>query len=224
MPETTYLNDFSEYVKNKIVYIPVGTIEWHGNYLPIETDFLIAQKLCQILSKEIPGYILPPFYLGGYGSAVIDGEEMRGMDRKLKKKLVGNIYFLDPELLIKTLNSLIDNLKKQGFNKIVVLTGHGGENHEKALAKIGEDETVLIINPYDNLGVHHADEGEISILWACFPEEEVKACGMAKDNDLINYYGYDPIEKSSLELGQKYLKTMIQLSLEKLNSLIGNKN
>lgn len=205
-----YLNEFEKLAKNKVAYIPIGTIEWHGNYSPIETDIMVAQKICEEVSKEYPGYVLPPFYMGAYGRDIIDGQEMRGMERKLKKKLAGSIYFLKNDLLVKVLDSLIDNLKQQGFSKVVVITGHGGGNQTEVLNKIGEIDGVLAIDPYDPVAIHHADEGEISVLWACYPEEEKKARSMTKDNDLVNYYGHNPIEKSSLEYGRGLLEKMLK--------------
>jgi creatinine amidohydrolase len=218
--KTTYLDEFESLLNTKIAYIPIGTIEWHGNYLPLETDFLIAENLCQKVSEEIVGYVLPPIYMGGYGSDLVDGVLMRGMDRKLKKKLLGNIFFLDSETLIKLLKSIVKNLQDQGFSKIIVLTGHGGSGQKLALNKVFEEERVLVVDPYDEVKAHHADEGEISILWACSHGEESRARSMPKDKDLIEYYGYDPIEKASLELGDKYRNIMIKATINKIEEFV----
>jgi creatinine amidohydrolase/Fe(II)-dependent formamide hydrolase-like protein len=43
--KTTYLKEFINYATKKVAFVPVGTLEWHGNHLPIETDFLVAQKI-----------------------------------------------------------------------------------------------------------------------------------------------------------------------------------
>lgn len=213
-----YLSEFKKLAKNGIAYIPIGTIEWHGNVLPIETDFLVAQKICEKLNKIYPGYILPPFYMGAYGKDIINGQEMRGMDRKLGKKLVGNIYFLEGEKLIQVLRCLIENLKAQGFTKIIIITGHGGSNQEAVLNEISDIESVIAIDPYEPVSIHHADEGEISVFWACYPNEQKKAL---KDKDIINYYGYDPLEKSSLKYGQELLNIMIGTTKEKVRKFVG---
>lgn len=71
--ETTYLKEFIDYSKKKVVFIPIGTIEWHGNHLPVETDFLVAQKICEILSQKTKGYVLPPIYLGTSRERFIGG-------------------------------------------------------------------------------------------------------------------------------------------------------
>ena len=216
--KTIYLKEFKELVEKEIAFIPLGTVEWHGNYLPIETDFLVADKICQDLAKNFGGYVLPPFYMGGYSAAIIDGVEMRGMDKKLGKKLYGSVYFLESDLFVKILSSLIDNLKQQGFKKIVLVTGHGGDSQEAALKQVEEKNDCLVINPYDGVSIHHADEGEISIFWACYPEEEQKARSAQRDEDLTNYYSYDPIEKSSLALGNDLLGKMLELSRNRIKN------
>lgn len=211
------LNEFKKLAEKGIAYIPIGTIEWHGNVSPIETDFLVAQKICELLAEEYPGYILPPFYMGAYGKDIIDGQEMRGMDRKLGKKLAGNVYFLEADLLMKVLNSLIDNLKNQGFTKIIIVSGHGGSNQDMVLEEINKIKNVLTIDPYESVNIHHADEGETSIFWACYPEEQTKS---TQDGDLVNYYGHDPLEKSSLGYGQELLNKMLESIKEKIRKFI----
>lgn len=103
--ETTYLKEFINLVKNKIAYIPIGTIEWHGNHLPIETDFMVAYKICELLSKKNPGYVLPPIYLGTDRQRKVNGKKYIGMNSRLRKELPGSIYYLKPKLLLETLKT-----------------------------------------------------------------------------------------------------------------------
>lgn len=74
----TYLNEFIDYSNKKTVFVPLGTIEWHGNYLPIETDFLVAQKICEILSKRTKEYVLPPIYLDTDRKRIMGGKKSAG--------------------------------------------------------------------------------------------------------------------------------------------------
>lgn len=211
---TTYLKDFEKMAKRGLAYIPLGTLEWHGNHLPIETDFLTAVKLCEMLAKKIPGYILPPLYLGTDKHAVIRGKKMFGMDRHLGKKLPGNIYYLEPAQLEKLLIALGKNLKAQGFKKIFVIAGHAGSGHLNALQKVAKKLPGLyLVNPYKNLKtvMLHADEGETSLLWACHPEEE-KISRLRKipaNDDCFRFYGRDVRKKASLALGKKLLKEAV---------------
>lgn len=215
--KTTYLKEFVDYAKKKIAFIPIGTLEWHGNHLPIETDFMVAQKICEIFSKKIPGYILPPIYLGSGAKKKIDGKLYIGMDRYLEKKLAGNLYFLEPEFFSKVLAKLGNNLVSQGFEKIFVITGHGGKGQMKALSLANKKlKNLIIVNIYDILeekgvAVKHADEYETALFWACYPEEEKKSrkVKLGNDDDYVKYLGYDPRKKASMKLGNKLLKEIM---------------
>lgn len=215
--KTTYLKEFINYSKKKIAIIPVGTVEWHGNHLPVETDFLVAQKICEIISKKIPDYVLPPIYLGSGTKKKINGRWFIGMDKYLEKKLPGNLYYLDPDFFAKVLVNLGNNLVSQGFSKIFVITGHGGRGQMKALALAKKKlKNLVIINPYDileekGMKIEHADENETSLFWACYPEEESKSRKMKikSDDDYFKFISYDPRKKASLKLGKKILDEII---------------
>jgi creatinine amidohydrolase len=216
--KTTYLKEFINYSDKKIAYIPVGTLEWHGNHLPIETDFMVAQKVCEILSKKVPGYVLPPIYLGSGTKKKINGKWLIGMDKYLGKKLSGNLYFLEPDFFAKVLVSLGNNLMNQGFEKIFVIAGHSGKGQRKALLLANKKlNNLVIVDIYDTLdersmNIEHADENETSLLWACYPEEETKSrkIKIDKNNDYFKFIGYDPREKASLKLGNRILKWVIK--------------
>lgn len=215
--ETTYLKKFINYSAKKTAFIPIGTLEWHGNHLPIETDFMVAQKICEIISKKITGYLLPPIYLGSGTKKKINGKWFIGMDKYVKKKLPGNLYYLEPDFFSKVLVKLGNNLVSQGFRKIFIITGHGGWGQMKALTLAKKKlKNLVIINVYDILkkkgtAAEHADEYETSLLWACYPEEEAKSrkIKIGGNDDYFKFIGYDPREKASLKLGNKMLKEII---------------
>ncbi len=213
--KTTYLKEFKKY---KIAYLPIGTIEWHGNHLPIETDFLVALKICEAVAQKIPGYVLPPFYLGTDKSQKIKGEELRGMDRYLGKKLPGSLYYLTPDILYRTIKSLVENLISQGFERIVIVTGHAGSKQVETIQKIKNMyKPVIFINPFSqNISKkantsEHAGAEEISLFWACYPEEVQKSVNMKipKNDDYFEFAGLDPRKKASLRLGQKILNEIV---------------
>ncbi len=213
--KTTHLSEFTEYAKNKLAFVPVGTIEWHGNHLPVETDFLVAQKVCEILSKKTKGYVLPPIYLGTDRDRIRNGRKFIGINAQLSKELAGNLYYLKPHIFLAMMSGLIENLSKQGFEKIYIITGHGGSKQIEVLKKVEEKfQNVVLINAFKNISVHayHGDENETSVFWACYPEEEAKSRKMKieSDDDFVKFKGYDPREKASLKLGKKLLSEMIR--------------
>ncbi len=213
--KTTYLNEFIEHSKNKIVFVPVGTIEWHGSHLPVETDLLVAQKICEILSKKVKGYVLPPIYLGTDKERMRGGETFIGINAQLRKELAGNLYYLKPHILLAMISGLIDNLIGQGFEKIYIITGHGGSKQIEVLKNVEKKyKNVMLFNAFENLNVRarHADENETSVFWACYPEEEAQSrkIKIKSDDDYVKFKGYDPREKASLKLGKKLLRKIIE--------------
>lgn len=213
--KTTYLNEFIGHSKKKIVFVPVGTIEWHGNHLPIETDFLVAQKVCEILAKKTKGYVLPPLWLGTDRERIVKGKKFIGMNSRLGKELEGSLYYLKPHVLSAMLSGLVDNLTKQGFKKIYLVTGHAGKKQVEVLAKIEDKyKNVIFLNPFENLSVpiHHADENETSLFWACYPEEEMRSrkIKIGADDDFVKFKGYDVRDRTSLKTGKRILNELVE--------------
>jgi creatinine amidohydrolase len=217
----TYLKDFEKMAKKGIAYLPMGVLEWHGNHLPIETDYLVAVKLCEILAKKVPGYILPPIYLGTDKQKIVNGQKLIGMDRHLGKKLPGNAYFLEPPLFEKMIIGLGKDLEAQGFKKIYLVAGHTGTGQIAALARVAKKMPSLkIVDPYKKLKteIRHADEYETSVLWACHPEEEKisRRRKIPATDDCFRFYGYDPRKKASIGIGKKILKEMVENCLREM--------
>lgn len=215
--KTTYLKEFAGHAKKKIALLPVGTLEWHGHHLPIETDFRVAQKVCELVAKQKPVYVLPPLYLGSSSTKKAKGKLLIGMDKFLGKNLPGSLYYLDPELFAELLVNLGRSLVRQGFTKIYVITGHSGVGQIAAL-KLAEKKlkNLVALDIYDvveaEIGeMKHADEYETSLFWACYPAEEKvsRRVRLAKNDDYVSYLGYDPRPKSSRKLGQQLLSTIV---------------
>lgn len=53
--------------ERSVVYIPLGTYEWHGEHLPIGLDALTAHGLCIHAALRDGGLVCPPLYYGTGG-------------------------------------------------------------------------------------------------------------------------------------------------------------
>ena len=53
--------------KRSVVYIPLGTLEWHCWHLPVGLDALTAHGLCLRAAAHDGGLVLPPLYYGTGG-------------------------------------------------------------------------------------------------------------------------------------------------------------
>ena len=53
--------------QRSVVYVPLGTYEWHGEHLPVGLDGLTAHGVCLEATRRGGGLVLPPLYYGTGG-------------------------------------------------------------------------------------------------------------------------------------------------------------
>ncbi len=218
-----FLEDFFKIKKNSLLFLPLGTLEWHGTHLPFGTDLIVATELTKRIAKKVGGVILPPLFIGTDRAKTKNKVIFTGMDLHLKKKLPGSLYYLKPSLFFKVLESLIIHIKTQGFKKLVIVTGHAGSRQIKVLDAIQKKHScpnfkILIINPYQAIKekhkATHAGYEETSLLWALRPDLIKKSKKAKSDPDVIRWVGIEPRIKSSKRFGKKFLEEIIKNSLK----------
>lgn len=112
-----------------IAYLPLGTLEWHGEHLPLGTDGLLARGLFARVARRVGGIVLPPLHLGPDRRTVTDdGTDLIGMDTDPgvdpPRPLEGSAYWADDALFAAILEATVRNLARAGF-RIIVAHGHG---------------------------------------------------------------------------------------------------
>lgn len=112
-----------------IAYLPLGTLEWHAEHLPLGTDGIIARKFFTLLAERAGGIVLPMLFLGPDREETVDGISFYGMDvfafrGESPKQLPGSAYWVDDELFEAILESTIERLERAGF-RVIVAHGHG---------------------------------------------------------------------------------------------------
>ena len=71
-----------------VVYIPLGTIEWHGEHLPVGLDALTAHGICLGAAAKDGGIVLPPLHYGtGGGHGAYPWTIMLETDREIAAAL-----------------------------------------------------------------------------------------------------------------------------------------
>lgn len=95
--------------KKKKVIIPLGSIEQHGQHLPVTTDILIVEYLANQISKKIPSHILPGI---PYGVSY-------------EHKPFFNVS-VNNDLLSELLTQICVSLAENGFSSAIILNGHHG--------------------------------------------------------------------------------------------------
>jgi len=162
--------------KCDIVLIPIGTVEQHGNHLPLFTDnfiaFEVAKRAAEKISSEFPVIVAPviPF-----------GKSTESAD------WMGTIS-LEPLTLLNLVRDICKSLAGMGFKKLVLVNGHGG--HVQLLGSVASDiarETKTFVAVFDwwqtdllsnvkaglqesgEAGIFHAGEMETSIMMFLYP-------------------------------------------------------
>ena len=55
---------------NLPVVLPLGVLEYHGEHLGVGMDTLVVVRALELLEREMPPVLLPPFYYGAASYAV----------------------------------------------------------------------------------------------------------------------------------------------------------
>ena len=101
--------------------VPVGTCEQHGPHMPIGCDTYIVDRLADDLSAEF-GVLRAPTVEYGVNA---DTEREFAGNASVRKKT-----------LHRALNDLLDAWEANGFREFVLLTAHGHDPHQEALATV----------------------------------------------------------------------------------------
>jgi len=97
------------------VVLPLGVLEYHGEHMAVGMDTLAVIKMLELIEKELPLVILPPFYYGAASYAVA-GPEGKGS------------LHVDSMVLHPLARELFRGLLRIGFRNIHFFIHHQTEN------------------------------------------------------------------------------------------------
>ncbi|MGH2557758.1 MAG: creatininase family protein [Thermomicrobiales bacterium] len=97
--------------QEKVVVLPVGSVEQHGHHLPLDVDFRCATTICLAAGERAPAdmLVMPPVNYG-YCHHVMD--------------FPGTIN-VEPTTFVNLLVDITRSVAYHGFKKIVLVNGHG---------------------------------------------------------------------------------------------------
>lgn len=96
-----------------VCLLPIGVIEKHGDHLPLGQDIIYIHDVCSLAAKEETAMVFPHYYFG----------------QILEAKHVPGAIAVSGELQLRLLEEICDEIGRNGFEKIIIVNGHGGNNN-----------------------------------------------------------------------------------------------
>jgi creatinine amidohydrolase len=220
--------------KCPVAYLPLGTIEWHGDHMPLGSDGLQSLGFFEKLAAETGGIVLPMLFIGPDGyDTLINGHEYYGMDcakvfsSQCKydiQQLKGSAYWVPDSTFDNMMNGIMKQLSRAGF-KIVVAHGHGpSTNYIGSHAmQFKERYNLTVLNCWGNdtsdlcLMCDHAAANETSVMMYLHPEL-VRIKNLPADSTVwpLGMMGMDPRKYASSRHG----KDIVEFELKKMKKVI----
>jgi creatinine amidohydrolase len=96
-----------------VCVIALGVIEKHSEHLPLGTDYLAGHRVACLAAEQEPAVVFPPFYFGQIYEA----------------RCFPGTVTIKPVLLVELIQSVLDEIGRNGFNKIILYNAHGGNDN-----------------------------------------------------------------------------------------------
>lgn len=168
--------ELDEIIKTEgIIYLPLGTLEWHERHLPFGLDAIISNELCKAACLMTGGCVMPPLFFGTDREHEVYGKIFHGMDARAGRILPGSVYFIPQKIFLEFMNQIVKNINDQGFKKLVIVSAHSGPGQQKVLEKLSQEKypaLKLIVLPGKQFigGIDHAGQIETSLMMFLRPK------------------------------------------------------
>ncbi|MDP8926645.1 MAG: creatininase family protein [Actinomycetota bacterium] len=191
-----------------LCYLPLGTLEWHGEHAAVGLDALKAHAAVWVrAAQRSGGLVVPPLYWStDWREDLPDDSYLTGgIERGEPYHVPGNMFWLRPETFHNLLLDIYEAMHRRGFRAIVVLSGHWSRAHNiPAIRESGEEFrrahpttgwlllTDQEVVPELHYPVEHAAGGETSLLLAIRPDLVSLDKTVETDRSLRPYYAKEP--------------------------------
>jgi creatinine amidohydrolase len=163
--------------RDALAVLPIGSLEQHGPHLPVWTDSACAHafalRAAEAVAAELPVAVLPPMWLG------LSEHHLP----------FGGTITLDHATFQAVLRCIVRSLVAQGFRKLLIVNGHGGNIDPLGVAgrELAVEFGIPIVTTTwpqaaaaaiggiltTQAGIQHACEGETS-LWLALDAAQVR--------------------------------------------------
>jgi creatinine amidohydrolase len=107
-------SDFKKAVQETgLCIIPTGSLERHGEHIPFGCDMITAHTVACMAAEIEPAVVFPPYYLMQVHEAAC---------------FTGTVNF-PQAFAIEAFGHLLKSIAANGFKKILIVNGHGGNSH-----------------------------------------------------------------------------------------------
>jgi creatinine amidohydrolase len=113
-----------------VVMLPIGSVEEHGDHLPLCTDSLQPEYVALEVAKKAGCLIAPPLRYGVCNAS---------------RNFPGTIS-IQFDSLYRIARDVLTELIRNGFIRVMVLSGHAGQSHMAALRLAAQDVMLLSEN------------------------------------------------------------------------------
>ncbi len=105
---------FGDAVKESggLCLLPIGCLERHGPHLPLGTDQIAVDEVARLAAEEEPAVVFPSYYFGQISEA----------------RHCPGTFSLPHDLLLRLLKTVTEEIHRNGFSKILIVNGHGGNS------------------------------------------------------------------------------------------------
>ena len=107
--------DFNDAIEKceGLCVLPIGVVEKHGDHLPVGTDMFTSIEIAKAAAEKSPAVVFPYYFMGQISEA-----------RHVKGTIAPS-----HKMIMDALLEMCDEIHRNGFTKILILSGHGGNYH-----------------------------------------------------------------------------------------------
>ncbi|WP_324721139.1 creatininase family protein [Salinimicrobium sp. HB62] len=95
---------------NKTIILPIGILEKHGPHAPMGSDLIRVRELAKMAAEKEYAVIFPDYFYGQVNEA----------------KHIQGTFSLPVDITLDLLQATCDEIARNGFEKIFIINGHGG--------------------------------------------------------------------------------------------------
>ncbi|OZA10080.1 MAG: hypothetical protein B7Y02_11435, partial [Rhodobacterales bacterium 17-64-5] len=109
--------------ERSLVYLPLGTIEWHCHHLPVGLDALTAHGLCLLAAEETGGLVWPVLYYGTGGG---------------HSDFPWTVMMPERVAIEAVLTQTLRRLSQLGVQEVVIFSGHFADEQLQMIDTMAE--------------------------------------------------------------------------------------